>query len=360
MIKIYLHELTDYGSTGFCERLLNLYPEFFIRVNSPYISDLIIVDWFLDEDRNLIANEYDEDQRHKIVYVNIINVRNSYRKKNGVESLDIRHGVKVDSKILKQFKPITHGLSFSIMDIDLLESKTIGIPISYTRPFNISQPTNYFTEQFNSTNQNKYHNKIYWRGDTASHEVRSLLLENMKEFPDKRLDIAPYEPTNGTVYGNVKPPTRGYTDYFETLQKSDIALQVRGDLTWAFTFLDVLRPGCIPCFINTEYDNLGWEQLGLVKEEMFISFDIFKHSPQFIYNEMIALLEDRERVLHMKQNIHNFFKKYIITDRDICNYQDRILPGWMDFYAAKLLEYFHCDYKVEELCFFSKYINQVK
>jgi hypothetical protein len=355
MIKLYLYKPTYFGS-----KLLSLYPDIFTRVNSFTEADLIIANWLLDEDRNLIANKFNKDQRHKIVYVNTTNARKSYWEKNGVESLDIRHGVKVDSKILKQFKPITQGLSFSMMDIDLLDSKTIGVPISYTRPSNISQPTNYFTSGFESTNQNRYHNKIYWRGAPGSHEVRSLFIEGMKQFPDKRVDIAPYTPVTGTVYGKVKPPASGYTDYFNTLHNSDIALQMRGDMTWAFTFLDVLRAGCIPCFINTEYHNLGWEQLGLVKEEMFISFDIFKHSPEFIYSEMITLLEDRERVLYMKQNVHNFFKKYIMSDRDICNYNQRIYPGWMDFYAAKLLEYFHNDYKVENLCLFSKFINKIK
>jgi len=356
MIKLYLHKPTHFGN-----RLLNLYPDIFTRVNSSHEADLIIVNWLLDEDRNLTADNYSEDQRHKIVYVNTTNVRKSYRQKYGAESLKyIRNGTKVDSKILKQFKPITHGLSFSMMDIDLLESKTIGVPISYTRPSNISQPTDYFTSSFESTNQNKYHNKIYWRGDIASHEVRSLFLESMKEFPDKRIDIAPYEPTNGAVYGKVKPPADGYTDYFNTLQKSDIALQMRGDLTWVFSLFDVLRAGCIPCFVNTGYHDLGWEQLGIMKDEMFISFDIYQHSPEYIYSEMIKLLEDQERVLHMKRNAHNFFKKYIMSDRNIYDYNDRILPGWIDFYAAKLLEYFHNDYRVENMCLFSKFINNVK
>jgi len=355
MIKIYLHEPTHFGNT-----LLSLYSDFFTRVDSAIKADLIIVDWLLDVDRNIVTNKYNDDQKHKLVYVNTTNVRNSYWEKNGKESLDIRHGIMVDSKVLKPFKPIKQGLSFSIMDIDLLESKTIGVPISYTRPSNISQPTSYFTDKFNSTNQNKYHNRIYWRGDVKSHEVRKLFLESMDIFPDKRIDIAEYKPTQGAVYGREKPPPSGYNDYFNALQNSDIVLQIRGDLTWAFTFLDVLRASCVPCFINTEYHNLGWEQLGITKEEMFIYFDIHKHSPEFIYNELITLLDDRERILNMKQNIHNFFKKYIMTDRNICNYNQRILPGWMDFYAAKLLEYFHNGYKVESLCLFSKFVNMVK
>lgn len=354
MIKLYLHRPTYFGN-----KLLNLYPDFFTRVNSATKADLIIVNWLLDVDRNIITNKYNEDQKHKIVYVNTTNVRKSYWEKNGKNSLDIRHGTMVDSKILKPFKPVKQGLSFSMMDIDLLESKTIGVPISYTRPSNISQPTNYFTDTFNSTNQNTYHNRIYWRGG-YSHEVRELFLESMGKFSDKRIDIAHYKPTRGAVYGREKPPPSGYNDYFNALQNSDIALQMRGDMTWAFTFLDVLRAGCIPCFINTEYHNLGWEQLGIVKDEMFVSFDIYKHSPEFIYNELITLLEDRERVLSMKQNIHNFFKKYIMTDRDIYNYNQRIYPGWMDFYAAKILEYFNSGYKVENLCLFSKFINNVK
>ena len=354
MIKLYQHRPTYFGN-----KLLSLYPDFFTHVNSATKADLIIVNWLLDVDRNIITNKYNEDQKHKIVYVNTTNVRKSYWEKNGKNSLDIRHGTMVDSKILKPFKPVKQGLSFSMMDIDLLESKTIGVPISYTRPSNISQPTNYFTDQFNSTNQNTYHNRIYWRG-AYSHEVRELFLESMGKFPDKRIDIAQYKPTQGAVYGREKPPPSGYNDYFNALQNSDIALQMRGDMTWAFTFLDVLRAGCIPCFINTEYHNLGWEQLGIVKDEMFVSFDIYKHSPEFIYNELITLLEDRERVLSMKQNIHNFFKKYIMTDRDICNYNQRIYPGWMDFYVAKILEYFNSGYKVKNLCLFSKFINNVK
>ena len=132
MIKIYLHEPTHFGNT-----LLSLYSDFFTRVDSAIKADLIIVDWLLDVDRNIVTNKYNDDQKHKLVYVNTTNVRNSYWEKNGKESLDIRHGIMVDSKVLKPFKPIKQGLSFSIMHIDLLESKTIGVPISYTRPSNI-------------------------------------------------------------------------------------------------------------------------------------------------------------------------------------------------------------------------------
>lgn len=355
MIKIYLHKPTRFG-----DKLLSLYPDFFTRTNSATTADLIIVNWCIDVDRNIITNKYEQGERHKIVYVNINDFRKTYWEKNGRASLDVCHGTQVDSKVLKQFKPVKHGLSFSIMDIDLLESKTIGTPGGYTRPCNISQPTSYFTDQYNSTNQNTYHNRIYWRGDIKNHEVRALFLESMEKFGDKRIDIAPYKPISGAVYGREKPPANGYTDYFNALQNSDISLQMRGHVPWAYTFLDILRAGCIPCLINTEYQNLGWEQLGIVKDEMFISFDVYKHTPEYIYSEIIKLLEDREKVLKMKQNIHNFFKKYIITDRDIHDYNDRILPGWMDFYAAKLLEYIYCDYKVEKLCLFSKYINSIK
>ena len=87
-----------------------------------------------------------------------------------------------------------------------------------------------------------------------------------------------------------------------------------------------------------------------------MSADIY--SVEEIYDRCLEVLQDKDRVFYMKNNINQFYKKYILTDRAVKNKYH--IQCWSDFIAAKILEIQRNDYKIADNKFISPLVNEIK
>src|SRR6056300_84854 len=229
---------------------------------------------------------------------------------------------------------------------DCKAGNVVNMPLGFMSGRAVSQNTNYMFEQ---NNNNEYFGKIFWRGRISTHNRRSKIISYFTSNKSGQVDVNRWNIDGGKygIYGQSHlppPPKKEYENYFNALKNSDFFLVIRGDKPWTKSFMDCLRAGAIPVFIDTFYQDMGWENINIQPEDLFLHFSTETYSVEEIYDKCLEVLQNKDRVLYMKNNINQLYKKYILTDRTVKN--NYSTECWGDFIAAKILEIQRNDYKL--------------
>jgi len=274
---------------------------------------------------------------------------------------NIKQGNLVDQLWMQEY--IDYFDNFIFTTLDCKAKNIINMPLGFMFHDSISQNANYMFEQ---NNNNKYFSKIFWRGRISTHNIRSKIIDYFIDQKSKQVDIkhwnidhkkyAIYKKSNDPNRPN--PPKIEYENYFNGLKNSDFFLVIRGDKPWTLSFMDCLRAGTIPICIDTFYQDMGWENINMQPEDLFLHFNTDTYLVEEIYEKCLKVLQDKERVLYMKNNINQFYKKYILTDRTVKN--NYHTECWSDFIAAKILEIQRNDYKLISNQFISPLVKEIK
>jgi len=214
-------------------------------------------------------------------------------------------------------------------------------------PYLIPKP---FGPQFgnNETIKNEnFHNKVFWSG-TITHSFRRDVTSFYEKVDDKRFDVSIFDQT---IYRDgFKPGT--YKTFLDNLSKSDVVYLLRGDRIWTNTFYDIIRAGCIPVMVNSMGD-YGWENILKNVDDYMLRFDMREHSMEHIHQQVVSLLEDKERVLYMKNNIRKLHDTF---------FKHNVKYGFSEFLLAKCIEIYKNNFdqsKVDNL-FISPEILKLK
>ena len=188
----------------------------------------------------------------------------------------------------------------------------------------------------NKTIKNEtFHNKVFWSG-SITHETRGNVLSFYNKVDDKRFDVSLFKEK---IYRDgFKTVT--YETYLNNLSKSDVLYMLRGDRIWAHTFFDTIRCGCIPVMINSMND-YGWENIFKNVDDYMLRFDLREHDMEHIHQQVVLLLEDKERVLHMKNNIRKFHDTFFN--------HNNLRYGFSEFLLAKLVEIYKNDFDINKI-----------
>lgn len=180
-----------------------------------------------------------------------------------------------------------------------------------------------------------FHNRVFWSGG-LTHTTRLKFLSFYKTIIDNRFDISQFQ--QNIYQDGFKPGT--YEKFLDNLSKSDIVFLLRGDRIWAHTFYDIIRAGCIPVMISS-MNYYGWENIFKNVDDYMLRFDLREHTMEYIHQQVVSLLEDRERVLYMKANIrklHNMFFKHNCTTY-----------GFSEFLIAKCIEIYKNNFDISKI-----------
>ena len=180
-----------------------------------------------------------------------------------------------------------------------------------------------------------FHNKVYWRGRSSTHESRETFMKFYNSINEPRFDVSELKVN---IYQTDVDPSI-FTDHIEKLSRSDISFVLRGDKTFANSFFDVIMAGCIPVMISSMND-YGWENIFENVDDYMLRFDLREHSMEYIHEQVVFLLEDKERVLRMKANIANFYNKFF---KHSANF------GFSEFFIAKCVEIYKNDFDLEKI-----------
>lgn len=181
-----------------------------------------------------------------------------------------------------------------------------------------------------------FNNKVFWSG-SLTHSTRNDFLKFYKTtIDDIRFDISLFQEK---VYQNGLKDTT-YEAYLDALSKSDIVFLLRGDRIWASTFFDILQTGCIPVMISSMND-YGWENLLENVDDYMLRFDAREHSLSHIHQQVVSLLEDKERVLYMKANIKKLYDMFFL--------HSNIRYGFSEFFLAKCVEIYKNDFDINKI-----------
>jgi len=234
--------------------------------------------------------------------------------------IDIRRGFCIDNAISP--RPNFSNFCFSTNDL-------CDVPYVIPAPWG---------PQFgdNTTIKNEtFHNKVFWSG-SRTHETRGNVLRFYNKVDDKRFDVSLFEEK---IYRNGFK-TGTYETYLNNLSKSDVVYIIRGDRLWVNTFFDVIRCGCIPIMINSMND-YGWENIFTNVDDYVLRFDLREHSMEHIHQQVVSLLEDKERVLYMKNNIRKFHDTFFKHNNP--------RYGFSEFILAKLVEIYKNDFDINKI-----------
>ena len=256
-------------------------------------------------------------------------------------------------KILDECK-----LVFTTLDINPNLHKYCLVPLSFNDHSNISQKQEYWLE---SPDEFQKVNCVFWSGSTWTHKSREII-NQLIEMNDPRFELNAWKPKTSSgekasVYGsgNNKPDPNEYINYINKLNNSSLTLVIRGDKPWVFSFLDTLRTNTVPIFIDAGYPELGWENINYDPSNLFLSFDTSSTSTKSIKEGIDKLLNDRKKIDLMRNSVSDFYDTFIKNDllykRKI---YDRMFSGWMNFYAAKLIQVYETE--DTDVRFFSKSI----
>jgi hypothetical protein len=243
--------------------------------------------------------------------------------------VDIRKGYCVDNRV---DIPTIKNFCFSTNDFCNIPY-LIPTPSGPIRSGFISQKPKYWLD-YNIKNTDFY-NKVYWCGSNSTHATRKEFYDFYNTFDDDRFNIIKF---TSNVYQTETSPSI-YTDYIEELSKSDISFVLRGDKTFANSFFDVIMAGCIPVMISS-MNYFGWENIFENVDDYMLRFDLREHSMEYIHEQVVLLLEDKERVLRMKANIANFYNKFF---KHSANF------GFAEFLIAKCIEIYKNDFDIEKI-----------
>jgi len=261
-------------------------------------------------------NKYDSNKIKPNEVTNLGNPRNY--KKGGLPNF--RKGFCVDNGILH--RPNFNNFCFTSNDF-------CNIPYFIPMPQGPS-----FGD--NKTIKNEtFNNKTFWSGG-QTHETRGDVLSFYKKIDDKRFDVSLFK--ENVYRDGFKTGT--YETYLNNLSKSDVVYILRGDRIWVNTFFDVIRCGCIPIMINSMND-YGWENIFTNVDDFMLRFDLREHSMEHIHQQVVLLLEDKERVLYMKNNIRKFHDMFF---KHNCS-----KFGFSEFLLAKLVDIFKNNFDINKI-----------
>jgi len=188
----------------------------------------------------------------------------------------------------------------------------------------------------NETIKNEtFHNKVFWSGQ-ITHETRGDFLSFYEKVDDKRFNVSLFK--EDAYIDGLKTGT--YETYLNNLSKSDVVYILRGDRIWVNTFFDIIRCGCIPIMINSMND-YGWENIFQNVDDYMLRFDLREHSMEHIHQQVTLLLEDKERVLFMKNNIRKFHDTFF---KHNCS-----KFGFSEFLLAKCVEIYKNDFDINKI-----------
>lgn len=242
------------------------------------------------------------------------------RKYEDIRLLRVREGFCVDDRILP--RPDFNNFCFTGNDFCDI-------------PYLIPTPRGPGFGDNKTIKNETFNNKVFWSG-SLTHEIRGDVLSFYKKIDDKRFDVALFEEK---VYRDgLKTGT--YEAYLNNLSKSDVVFMLRGDRIWVNTFFDILRCGCIPIMINSMND-YGWENIFTNVDDFMLRFDLREHSMEHIHQQVALLLEDKERVLYMKNNIRKFHDMFF---KHNCS-----KFGFSEFLSAKLVDIFKNDFDINKI-----------
>lgn len=228
--------------------------------------------------------------------------------------------------------------------LDYKSNNTINIPLGFIRCGFIKKTPQYYKEYNQSI---KHHGNLFWRGDVTTHEIRNKVVnyfENKINF-----DISNWGPANGKFYTDNACTECEYDTYFDRLKQSDAFLIMRGDRPWTNSFFDCLRANTIPVCIDTFYHKLGWHKIGFKTDDLFLYFDFKKDSLEKIENEIQSLLKDKDKVMHMKQNLLKFYEEFVLQDKYLMLHGASLpFVGWGGVIKTKMLEIHNNDYKLKD------------
>ena len=92
--------------------------------------------------------------------------------------------------------------------------------------------------------------------------------------------------------------------------------------------------------INSMND-YGWENIFTNVDDYMLRFDLRDHNMEDIHQQVVLLLEDKERVLHMKNNIRKFHDKFFN--------HNNLRYGFSEFLLAKLVEIYKNDFDINKI-----------
>lgn len=236
--------------------------------------------------------------------------------------INIRKGYCIDNRILP--RPDFNNFCFTHNDF-------CNVPYLIPAPFGprFGNNTTIKNENFN--------NKVFWCG-ALTHSTRKDFLKfyNNPQIKDSRFNVSRF---GESVYVNgFKPGT--YESFLDNLSKSDIVFLLRGDRIWAHTFYDIIRAGCIPVMISS-MNYYGWENIFKNVEDYMLRFDLREHTMEYIHQQVVSLIEDRERVLYMKANIRRFHDMFF---KHNCS-----TYGFSEFLLAKCVEIYKNDFDINKI-----------
>jgi len=151
----------------------------------------------------------------------------------------------------------------------------------------------------------KFHNKAFWRSRVSTHGSRKEFYKFYNNINDSRFEIEDFKLNIYQKQGT----SEQFDSYMNELCNKDIVFVLRGDRTWANSFYDVIRAGCIPVMISSMND-FGWESIMNNVDDYFLRFDIRTQTMDYIHEEVCKLLDNKDRVLEMKANIRKLYKTF--------------------------------------------------
>lgn len=313
----------------------NIYSDLLVNINIDNITDSLLQ---LNPKQILILSSY-------------------YNQNQIFERQNIRDGKLVDQFWTNKYIQY-YNTNAIFTHFDCMGDNIINMPLGFIPSKNISQNIYYYKSY--SPNNLKYYNKVFWRGRGSTHNIRKVLINFLKHKKHPNIDVE-YWRSNGNPYRQIKPGPAEYTTYFEQLKSSDIFLVIRGDLPWLNSFFDALRAGCIPVCIDTFYGSLGWENIDIKTEDILLDLNTTSSSLNEIYQQIIELLANKDRVLHMKNTIRDFYHDYILTDRYLNKHHTTFhFSGWGDFFVAKVLDLVEHNYQITNNNFICSKVKEIK
>jgi hypothetical protein len=247
----------------------------------------------------------------------------NYRKYVDRKLLRCREGFCVDNRIL----PRSDFNNFCFTGEDFCDI-----------PYVIPAPCGPLFGDNKTIKNETFHNKVFWSGG-ITHETRANVLSFYNKVDDKRFNVSLFKDRPKRIYaGGLKTET--YETYLNNLSKSDVVYLLRGDRIWTYTFYDIIRAGCIPVMISSMND-YGWENIFTNVDDYVLRFDLREHSMEYIHQQVALLLEDKERVLYMKNNIRKF--------HDMFFKHNCAAYGFSELLLAKLLEIYKNDFDINKI-----------
>lgn len=261
-------------------------------------------------------NSYDPSKIQPCEISDIVGVRQKINRK----VINIREGYCVDNEILP--RPNFKNFCFTSNDF-------CDIPYLIPAPAGPQFSHNEYIENKN------FHNKVFWCG-ALTHSTRKDFLSFYNTIDDERFNVSLFDQR---IYGDgFKAGT--YEAFLDTLSKSDVVYLLRGDRIWANTFYDIIRAGCIPVMISS-MNYYGWENIFQNVDDYMLRFDLREHTMEYIHQQVVSLIEDRDRVLRMKANIRRFHDMFF--KHDCTGY------GFSEFLLAKCVEIYKNNFDINKI-----------